>query len=173
LDDQIFVTNEQFMMYWKAVIFEDWATADAILAGSDMHPAVHKKMGRHVSGFSDALWDKYKVDIVNTATLLKFTQNPKLKELLLSTGDKIIVEASPFDQIWGIGYTKEMALDNAQNWGQNLLGKAIMWARTEIAAGRAEDAIPRAFADIQLRNRMSRTAPASNDGPKRSSLRID
>ena len=78
------------------------------------------------------IWDKHKFDIVVNANYLKFTQDETLKKLLLSTRDKTIVEASPEDNIWGIGllYNDNRVLDESNWQGENLLGKAIMKVRT-------------------------------------------
>lgn len=61
----------------------------------------------------------------------KFLQNDDLKQFLLSTGDKVLVEASPTDRIWGIGLGKNnpVALDPAKWRGRNLLGFALMTVR--------------------------------------------
>ena len=62
-----------------------------------------KDLGRKVHNFDGTVWDKNKISIVLDGNLAKFSQNEKLKSMLLSTGDKILVEASPYDKIWGIG----------------------------------------------------------------------
>ena len=94
-----------------------------------------KALGRQVRGFDVKVWDEVKFSVVLNASYLKFSQNANLREFLLSTKDKILVEASPVDKIWGIGMSAED--QNAQNpmkWrGQNLLGFALMRARDEIA----------------------------------------
>lgn len=65
---------------------------------------------------------------------LKFSQNEKLKEFLLSTDNKIIVEASPYDAIWGIGMLEtDRDAQNPLLWkGENLLGFALMEVRNEL-----------------------------------------
>ena len=60
-------------------------------------------------------------------------KNPELKEILLATGDHIIVEASPYDRIWGVGLSEENDDLYKGNWnGQNLLGKALMEVREKL-----------------------------------------
>ena len=61
----------------------------------------------------------------------KISQNTALKELLLSTVDSILAEASPYDTIWGIGLGREDALKGGvEQWqGENLLGCALMDVR--------------------------------------------
>lgn len=58
------------------------------------------------------------------------TRVVKEAEYLLSTGNREIVEASPVDNIWGIGFSSDNAMENVDKWGQNLLGKTLMKVRT-------------------------------------------
>ncbi len=101
---------------------------------SEEYPSVQKELGRMVSNYNQDVWDKHKFDIVVNANYLKFTQDETLKELLLDTGDKTIVEASPYDTIWGIGLScdDDRVLDESKWKGENLLGKAIMKVRTRL-----------------------------------------
>ena len=98
-------------------------------------PAQMKALGRQVRGFDVKVWDEVKFGVALNASYLKFSQNVSLRDFLLQTGIKILVEASPVDKIWGIGLAASD--ENAQNptkWrGQNLLGFALMRARDEIA----------------------------------------
>jgi predicted NAD-dependent protein-ADP-ribosyltransferase YbiA (DUF1768 family) len=67
-------------------------------------------------------WDDVKIDIMRKALVAKFTQHPQLKNLLLSTSDRPIVEDSPRDDFWGRGKNY-----NGQNW----LGRLLMEVREE------------------------------------------
>ena len=78
------------------------------------------------------IWDKIKYDLVKIGLYNRFTQDLVAKEELLKHKGKIFVEASPYDRIWGIGYTKEEAIDNIDNWGENLLGKILTELSNEI-----------------------------------------
>ena len=97
----------------------------------------YKKLGRKVRNFEPEPWDSKKSEIVVEGNKAKFSQNPDLKEFLLSTGDAILVEASPYDKIWGIGLDRETAMKGSvEQWqGENLLGCALMevrdWLRSE------------------------------------------
>jgi ribA/ribD-fused uncharacterized protein len=65
----------------------------------------------------------------------QFQQNPALKKFLMSTGDLVLVEASPQDKVWGIGLSANHP-DAAfpEKWsGLNLLGIALMEVRAKIA----------------------------------------
>ena len=84
--------------------------------------------------FDEMIWDEVKYSIVLNSNYLKFTLDPKFRDFLLSTGDSILAEASPYDNIWGIMMeeTDENALNPLKWRGQNLLGFALMEVRDEI-----------------------------------------
>ena len=119
-------------MWSKAILFEDFEVAERILKVGD-DPATAKKLGRAVKGFNAARWDSVRYEIMKEGLTLKFTQNPPLKEALISTGDAVLVEASPYDKIWGIGMSEVSAIKAGESkWGQNLLGKALMEVRESL-----------------------------------------
>ena len=120
---------EQYMMYMKALIFNDIEIANLILVEKD--PKKIKELGRLVKNFDDNQWNAFADDIVFSANLLKFSQNIDLREKLLLTGDKEFVECAPYDKIWGNGLNITDTLKTPKNeWlGTNRLGKAIMRTR--------------------------------------------
>lgn len=118
-------------MYHKAILFNDPDVAQEILKSAD-DPKLVKALGRTVKGFTQTIWDEKKLEIVLTGNREKFLQNSELKELLLSTEGKELVEASPMDRIWGIGFGAKNALKNRHRWGRNLLGKVLMQVREEL-----------------------------------------
>ena len=123
---------EQYMMYKNAALFKDSEVAEQILV--ELEPGKQQQLGRQVSGFNPQVWDAHKVGIVWYANYLKFTQHEDLRERLLTTGDKILAEASPYDLVWGIGFgaQDDRALDQT-NWrGQNLLGQVLMLVRAAL-----------------------------------------
>ncbi len=122
------------MMYGKAMLFDDTATATMILATPD--PKTHKALGRKVIPFNDVVWRKHREAIVLAGSRAKYRQNPALLAALLATSGTTLVEASPFDRVWGIGLgvNNPKALDR-KNWrGQNLLGQILTALRDELAA---------------------------------------
>lgn len=128
-----FKSSEQLFMYQKAKYFHDDETAAEILKADT--PKEAKKLGRKVKGFNDRDWAYGREYAMRVALLAKFTQNEDLKEELIS--DKYnglqFVEASPYDNIWGIGYDVEHAFDVIEDlWGQNLLGKILNQVRNYI-----------------------------------------
>jgi len=98
------------------------------------NPSEHKKLGRLVKNYDQKVWDGHKRKIVYNGNWLKFTQNPKLLAQLLETDDKILVEASPYDPIWGIGLDENaIGIEDSNNWqGENLLGYIITDVRDNI-----------------------------------------
>lgn len=128
-----FCCAEQYMMYKKAILFKDYECARKILQCND--PRRIKSYGRIVANFDEKIWDAQKYQIVLEGNILKFSQNETLYHFLMQTGNKILVEASPYDKIWGIGMGKEAAerLEPAKWNGENLLGFALMETRDRIA----------------------------------------
>ena len=127
-----YTCTEQYMMAEKARLFEDEKVEKAIMETSD--PKQMKALGRKVKDFDAKVWDKVKYSIVLNGNYCKFSQNRMMREILIATDDKILVEASPSDTIWGIGYSKSSPeASDPQSWrGLNLLGFALMEVRDEI-----------------------------------------
>ncbi len=127
--NNIFATAEHWMMFQKALLFDDQRKANEIL--DTPKPGKAKALGREILNFDQYTWDQHKYAIVLEGNLLKFKQNAELASFLLSTGQRVLAEASPVDTIWGIGL--EAKDPNAQNpsfWkGENLLGFALMEVR--------------------------------------------
>ena len=90
-----------------------------------------KGLGRLIKNFNDEEWNKHKISIVVQGNILKFSQNEELKNFLIGTGNKILVEASPYDRIWGIGIDENNPyVTNPHKWkGENLLGFSLMKVR--------------------------------------------
>ena len=127
-----FYNSEQAFMWEKAVFFGDMVTAALILKTPS--PSQCKKLGRIVVNFKADVWLREGYVIMIAINIAKFSQNLKLKAILLSTEDKILVEASPYDTIWGIGlYHEDDKVLDIRNWrGMNLLGKALMEVREKL-----------------------------------------
>jgi len=127
-----YANAEQYMMAGKAKLFDDSEMLARILETTD--PKNIKALGRKIKSFNEETWNANRFQIVTQGSIAKFSQNMAMKQFLLSTGDRILVEASPFDNIWGIGMGKDN--ENAKNpmkWrGANLLGFALMEAREYI-----------------------------------------
>ncbi|MET7748996.1 NADAR family protein [Micromonospora sp. NPDC005367] len=127
--DHTFATAEHWMMWHKAQLFGDVGTAERILAAT--HPHRAKSLGRQVRGFDEARWEAARYGIVVAGSVAKFGQHPALRDFLLGTGDRVLVEASPMDRVWGIGLAADdpRAAEPGTWRGANLLGFALMDAR--------------------------------------------
>lgn len=126
---------EQYMMAKKAVLFGDYQTEKAIM--ESRNPKEIKSLGRTVRGFNQKTWGENKRNIVFNGNWLKFSQNKNLMDFLLSTRDKVIVEASPYDCVWGIGMSANNAnVMRPDLWeGENLLGFVLMDVREFLRNG--------------------------------------
>ncbi|KAK5954028.1 hypothetical protein OHC33_004599 [Knufia fluminis] len=130
-----FPTTEHYMMYHKALLMGDREVAGRILKGENAHPSRAKALGREVKGFDGEVWGGEADRVVEEGNLRKFGQNGELREILLETGDRELVEASPEDRIWGIGFDGEHAEGREGEWGENRMGKAIMKVRERLRRG--------------------------------------
>ena len=117
--------GEQYMMAEKARLFNDGETRDKILASSD--PKEQKALGRKVKNFSQEIWDRNARNIVHKGNMERFQQNKYLRDLLFDTAGHLLVEASPYDPVWGIGLNAKdpRALDPKQWKGKNWLGEIL------------------------------------------------
>nr|WP_062333336.1 NADAR family protein [Herbidospora sakaeratensis] len=132
-DGHLFHSAEHYMMAHKAWLFGDAETAAEILAAP--HPGEAKRLGRQVRDFDDAVWTEHRYAIVARGSTAKFAAHPDLRDYLLGTRDRVLVEASPHDRVWGIGLTAsdERAASPTTWRGLNLLGFALMEARDILA----------------------------------------
>jgi len=132
IDGVEYKTSEQYMMYRKALLFNDEERINLIMETNS--PKEAKRLGRLVENFDFNVWIRYAFDIVLSGNNAKFTQNIEMGDFLRSTGDDVIVEASPYDKVWGIGMDQHHPdiLDPSKWKGENLLGKVLMKVRDNI-----------------------------------------
>lgn len=123
---------EQYMMAEKARLFKDVETLEKIMRSNN--PKEIKVLGRQVRNFDENIWKKNRYSIILNGNYAKFMQNEDLRLFLISTKDSILVEASPYDKIWGIGMSANNEnIENPLLWrGLNLLGFALMEVRDEL-----------------------------------------
>lgn len=142
---------EQFMMFSKAKMFADEDTAAQIMATKD--PRQQKALGRAVKGYDETQWAAKRSNIVAVACREKFSQNPVLLAALLDTRETTIVEASPYDRIWGIGLGENdpRALDPSKWQGLNLLGITLMSVRSHLRQDATCSAQPEARMPARVR----------------------
>lgn len=124
-----FTHAEQYMMYAKAMLFNDREAAARILAAES--PREQQAVGREVRGFDEAVWVLFREGIVYAGNYARFSQNADQRELLFSTRGTTLVEASPHDRVWGIGLTADdpRAHDRSRWLGLNLLGETLTRVR--------------------------------------------
>lgn len=132
IDNQKFTSMEQYMMYKKAMCFNDIGIAKQILEIDDV--AKIKELGRKVSGYNDHIWNGVRQIIIYDGLIAKFTQNEELRARLLATDNAMLAECAVRDCIWGIGLsmTDSKRLDMSEWRGQNLLGYALMLVRAKL-----------------------------------------
>lgn len=133
VDGIVYNCAEQFMMAEKARLFGDRETLAEILETSEQFRI--KYLGKQIKNFDEEIWLKERYKIVVKGNMAKFSQNEEIKEFLLNTGYKVIVQASPYDTVWGIGLSEDEIIksNDPTKWkGQNLLGFALMEVRDEL-----------------------------------------
>lgn len=132
VDGIVFTSMEQFMMYKKAVCFNDSEIAKQILETNDV--ACIKKLGRLVSGYNDSVWNGIRQIVVYEGLIAKFSQNDELRKKLKDTKDAILAECAVQDRIWGIGLSmNDSNRQYLEQWnGQNLLGYTLMMVRDRL-----------------------------------------
>ncbi|MDO4229537.1 MAG: NADAR family protein [Capnocytophaga sp.] len=132
VDSVIYPTAEHFMMAEKARLFGAKDIEKEILMATS--PAKAKDLGRKIVNFDEKIWQQHRFEIVYRGNLAKFSQNTDLQAFLLATNQRILVEASPVDKIWGIGLEQNNPqVENPLLWkGLNLLGFALMKVRDDL-----------------------------------------
>ncbi len=134
MEGRTYRNTEQYMMAEKAKLFQDQATHNLIMACDT--PARAKELGRQVKGFDEKVWEQHRYRIVVAGNLNKFSQCREHWGWLNQTNNNILVETSPYDEIWGVGFLKnDRRLFYPSEWpGLNLLGIALMDVRRYLYA---------------------------------------
>lgn len=170
---QDFVTAEQYMMYSKAMLFDDQEIARKIL--NTESPAEQRALGREIRNFDVDVWNDNALDIVTEGNRLKFSQNPELAHYLKRTGDKLIVEAADYDPVWGVklGAYDRRIFDQNEWQGTNWLGQALMQTREDLFGSPQRDYSPDVYPIMSKNNTEwlfcdeSITLPNADDGQPR------
>lgn len=133
VDGQSYSCVEQFFMAEKARVFGDEETRQKILKAR--YPKAQKELGRQVRGFKETVWTKRRFKTMSRGVLEKFRQDSELQKRLCAIPAGVrFVEASPEDDLWGIGVSaSDPRATQPSKWpGQNLLGKALDAARAKV-----------------------------------------
>ena len=126
---------EQYFMFYKVLEFEPENNKLIDMIMNEKNPTIIKKYGnkKFLKTYNNKIWIKKRYNIMLNGLRLKFTQNKHLKRKLLETGDKNLYEASFRDKLWGIGFGVKQAPNiPVEQYGRNLLGKALMLVRLEL-----------------------------------------
>jgi len=108
IDNVRYNCAEQWMMQQKAILFGDEEMARKIMETDD--PKRMQRMGRKIRGLDQEIWDEYSYDIVYKGNTHKFAQDNNILKSLRQTTGTTLIEASPYDRIWGIDcYGTELA----------------------------------------------------------------
>jgi ribA/ribD-fused uncharacterized protein len=134
VEDVTYRSAEHYMMASKARLFGDEERLALILDAAS--PGAAKAYGGAVRGFDESTWHEHRLDIVVRGSEAKFVSDDELRSYLVGTGERVLVEASPRDRIWGIGMSgNDPAAEHPSRWkGLNLLGFALMEARARLAS---------------------------------------
>ena len=142
INGRSYITAEQYMMSEKALLFNDLDMYRAIMNEPD--PDKCKKLGRQVKGFVGHVWEAAFREIIFHGNLGKLQSDIEIVDALLETGKAVLIEASPYDDIYGAGMKKEDLLNPdgtlktlPQNWhkkgstrqAENNLGFILMGIR--------------------------------------------
>ncbi|GGS11401.1 hypothetical protein GCM10010252_58430 [Streptomyces aureoverticillatus] len=127
-----YATAEHWMMAEKARLFGDADAERAVLSART--PAEAKRAGRLVRGFDEAVWARERFRVVVEGSVRKFSSDEALLAHLVGTGERVLVEASPVDPVWGVGLAADdPRIGDPAGWrGLNLLGFALMAARERL-----------------------------------------
>lgn len=118
LDELWWMTSEHYFQAQKFVALQDRGWFDKIHGART--PKEAAKMGRSRKHPLREDWNEVKDEIMHRAVLCKFQTHEEIREILLGTGDELIVENAPNDYYWGCG---------KDGSGKNKLGEILMAVR--------------------------------------------
>ncbi|MGI6607759.1 MAG: NADAR family protein [Erysipelotrichaceae bacterium] len=129
LDGYKFWCVEQYLQYRKAVMFNDIYRADKLLNAKENKDITQYSKG--VVNYVDKVWNARRHINLYKANYAKFSQNPELKNLLLSTENIVLAKCGKTDKVWGTGLNSgDTRVYNLSKWeGLNLHGFALMEVR--------------------------------------------
>lgn len=135
-----FCNVEQYIMCRKCVVFDDFKSAEAVMATSD--PETQKSIAGKAQGYNETIWNGLRQVVLTRALIAKFEQNPSLRDALMKTESAYLVECAGSDKIWACGLSLyDDARKDISNWrGTNILGFALMEVREILKNGNFKNA---------------------------------
>ena len=129
-DGHLFASSEALFMYLKAKVFRDDVIAQIM---PKTHYDAAKALGGIVRNFSEDVWNREREKAMYIALRAKLAVDESYKNTLLSEEykGKTFVEASPYDEVWGIKRSITDAVGGKEWNGLNLLGKLHTQLRDE------------------------------------------
>ena len=127
-------SSEQWIQHCKAKYFRDNITLAQVMTAEDALDC--KLIARDTVGYDERRWKEVAYQECYNGLFAKFEQNPSLKQVLLQTGEKTIVESS-YDRLWGTGIplSDPACLDKTKWHNPGILGAILMDIRTKLKHG--------------------------------------
>ena len=108
-------------------------------------PKDQKDFGRHTRNFDLEVWNIASIPVVVSCQIARAEADDALRRLYLQSGERVFVEGSPTDTVWGVGIRWDhVAIEDEKNWwGTNRLGichgmackEVRTWWNEKIGAG--------------------------------------
>lgn len=131
IDDHEYCCNEQYFLSQKCLGFGQRRAAENILNTSDAAQMV--KFSKVCKGTSQNWKHEKAYEVMKKGLEAKFNQDESCKEYLINTGEKLLIEGSKYDKVWGAGVDfNDDKIDDDELPGQNELGRALMEVRFEL-----------------------------------------
>jgi len=130
--EYLFNNSEQAYMFEKCMFFNQLELAEKCI--NEIDPKKVKNIGRSIPNFDAEKWDKISFGVMYNVCLHKYTFNKEAHKTLVDSGDRTLVEASPYDNKWGVGISaSDDQILFEENWtGENRLGKVLMKTREKL-----------------------------------------
>jgi len=132
IDGRLYNFTEQWMMQQKSIVFGELELAEKIMKMEDPKAMKRAAQKRGIPNFNQSIWERHLYRIVHKGNMHKFAQNLELNGTVGTT----LVEASPYDRVWGCGCREhEPAAQQRETWrGSNWLGEILTEVRDEFMA---------------------------------------
>ena len=157
-----YISSEQFIQEQKAVFFQDEEAADQIIMSESLLEC--KELGRNIKNVKEDVWKRNAKKICYPGIYAKFQQNQHLIDMLKSTGNSHLVEAS-YNRTWGTGIPlKDQDCLNSDNWySTGILGEILMEVRWNLGKPTVEDMEVAESTTVPQKDTVPAATPSDND----------